>query len=842
MASDLLIRIGADLSALNGRLKQAENRLKRFGFRAESIGRDLTARVSLPIIGIGAAAVKTFAEFDRIEKGLAALAGTAEGGAAQFERLNAIVNDTQTTLDLRQAALGAQRLQTAGLSAQQAEATIKQLGIAATASGASIDDVGGVFRQFGQIIGKSKIEQEDLNTILDRVPALGAIIKEEFGTATAEGIRDTGISMEEFVVRTTEAIAANEKIQSVQGGLAKAFESFGNAVQVGIRPLGQAIANALNLEENLARLANAITSASQAFADLNPNLQRFIVGSAAAAAAAGPLLFSLGAIGRTIPLVNSGFRTLTGTGIGGLVTGFAKLPISILATAKAKLLLIRRAERMRNGAVLLNTAILTNAVAMKTLRNAVRSLGLALRSTFGIITIVVASIALLVEGFRRAYENSETFRQIIRGVGEQLEGLVQSVLPNFRLNLESIGEAANIVFAAIGAGITFLIVSFQDFIQRIKNVGGALSAFFSGDFDRAGELFNESILNPFNIVDNVKASAEEAVKVFTETINKSGAAADITLLPANVGVVQPEIEQPEPTGGDGGVFTRVVDNLNNTRFGEGISFFDRLSIAAQGAQVSAKELEGRLNALQVTINPNAFTAYQEGIDAIRNKQELFGESFNGVTAEVQLLNNILNQVAEGSLAATNSQIETYTARLTELNAQQTLQNETLERQNEIMAQLGAVTSKAFGLVEQKLSQGKSIFEAFAQSAGAAIRDVIKEEIRLAVVNAASSVFKTVPFPLNVALAAGAGAGASALFNGLLQSLNIPFLADGGITTGAGLFVAGEAGPEAIIPLDRLNDFMQSGPSELYGEIRADGSELLVVMQAAQARANRSYGN
>jgi hypothetical protein len=77
---------------------------------------------------------------------------------------------------------------------------------------------------------------------------------------------------------------------------------------------------------------------------------------------------------------------------------------------------------------------------------------------------------------------------------------------------------------------------------------------------------------------------------------------------------------------------------------------------------------------------------------------------------------------------------------------------------------------------------------------------------------------------------------------LLTAINVPFLADGGITTGAGLFVAGEAGPEAIIPLDRLNDFMQSGPSELYGEIRADGSELLVVMQAAQARQNRSYGN
>jgi tape measure domain-containing protein len=820
MASDLLIRIGADLSALNGRLKQAENRLKRFGFRAESIGKDLTARITLPIVGIGAAAVKTFAEFDRIEKGLAALAGTAEGGAAQFERLNAIVNDTQTTLDLKQAALGAQRLQTAGLSAQQAEETIRQLGIAATASGASIDDVGGVFRQFGQIIGKSKIEQEDLNTILDRVPALGAIIKEEFGTATAEGIRDTGITMQEFVVRTTEAIAANEKIQSVQGGLAKAFESFGNAVQVGIRPLGKAIADAINLEENLARLADFITRTSKAFSELNPNIQRFVIFTAGAAAAVGPLTFAIGAVARSLPLLRSGFLTLSGPILGALGTFQAFLSGFVSGDRVLRRLAIDKA---------------------------ITRIRVAMVAVTGPIGIAVGVIALLTAGFIKAYRNSETFRNLlnragesVRQIGSFIADLVNRVLPDLNISFSTIGDAANVVFAAIGAGIAFIVSQFDAFVRTVRDVGASVSAFLSGDFDRAGELIAGSLLNPVQFVRQAKESAEEAVRVFRESV----AGEDAVELPAinTNNLFNDTAPAPTPSAGGGGVFTSVVDSLNNTRFGEGVSFFDRLSIAAQGAQISARDLESRISSLQVSLSPTAFTSYQEGLDVITSKQELFGQSFNAVSAEVQLLQTILNQVAEGSLAATSTQIETYSARLAELNTQQQLQNETLERQNEIMERLGGVASKAFGLVEQKLSQGKSAFEAFAQAAGAAIRDVIKEEIRLAVVNAASSVFKTVPFPLNVALAAGAGAGASALFNGLLQSLNIPFLADGGITTGAGLFVAGEAGPEAIIPLDRLNDFMQSGPSELYGEIRADGSELLVVMQAAQARQKRSYGN
>jgi tape measure domain-containing protein len=816
MASDLLIRIGADLSALNGRLKQAENRLKRFGFRAESIGRDLSARVTLPIVGIGAAAVKTFAEFDRVEKGLAALAGTAEGGAAQFERLNAIVNDTQTTLDLKQAALGAQRLQTAGLSAAQAEETIRQLGIAATASGASIDDVGGVFRQFGQIIGKSKIEQEDLNTILDRVPALGAIIKEEFGTATAEGIRDTGISMQEFVVRTTEAIAANEKIQSVQGGLAKAFESFGNAVQVGIRPLGKAIADALNLEENLARLADFITRTSKAFSELNPSIQRFVIFTAGAAAAVGPLTFAIGAVARSLPLLRSGFLTLSGPILGALGTFQAFLSGFVSGDRVLRRLAIDKA---------------------------ITRIRVAMVAVTGPIGIAVGVIALLTAGFIKAYRNSETFRNLlnragesVRQIGSFIADLVNRVLPDLNISFSTIGDAANVVFAAIGAGIAFIVSQFDAFVRTVRDVGASVSAFLSGDFDRAGELIAGSLLNPVQFVRQAKESAEEAVRVFRESVEGE----DAVELPAinTNNLFNDTASALTPLAGGGDVSPSLSLDLSGVA-----SAVDSIVQGSESAKDALRGLQSVAqgvfsNDFDALVVSKALEDYNKAIDLTAVKQKVLGDTYDGLSERISLTKEILVSMVDGTLPATNEQIATYIAKLKELKLEQEELNET----QEVLAAVGTKVASILTASFERVASGQQkLGRAIAQASKQIVKAFIQEGVAAIVKNELESKSGLLGI-LAVPIAAASGAAASALFTSILTAINVPFLAEGGITKGAGLFVAGEAGPEAIIPLDRLNDFMQSGPSELYGEIRADGSELLVVMQAAQARQNRSYGN
>lgn len=67
---------------------------------------------------------------------------------------------------------------------------------------------------------------------------------------------------------------------------------------------------------------------------------------------------------------------------------------------------------------------------------------------------------------------------------------------------------------------------------------------------------------------------------------------------------------------------------------------------------------------------------------------------------------------------------------------------------------------------------------------------------------------------------------SALF-AVMQSL--PKFANGGIVTSATLGVFGEAGPEAVMPLDRLNDFVGGKEVKVTGELVGRGKDLAAVI-------------
>ena len=71
--ADLNVRIGATIKGLQTGLKNAERSLTQSGNRLSSIGQDLSAKVSLPLLGIGTAAIKAFSDFEKLEKGLGAI-------------------------------------------------------------------------------------------------------------------------------------------------------------------------------------------------------------------------------------------------------------------------------------------------------------------------------------------------------------------------------------------------------------------------------------------------------------------------------------------------------------------------------------------------------------------------------------------------------------------------------------------------------------------------------------------------------------------------------------------------------------------------------------------------
>lgn len=106
-----------------------------------------------------------------------------------------------------------------------------------------------------------------------------------------------------------------------------------------------------------------------------------------------------------------------------------------------------------------------------------------------------------------------------------------------------------------------------------------------------------------------------------------------------------------------------------------------------------------------------------------------------------------------------------------------------------------------------------------------LRSVLKNVIRDLVTAASKAAILTLLFP---GAAQGAG-GFSGLFKG---ALGLRPFATGGIVTGPTPALIGEAGPEAVIPLNRLNGIMNARPLEVKA-LRVSGGDLLLTLQEAQ---------
>jgi len=335
---ELNVVLGLKLGEFQAGLMKAEKQLKRFGDNMARTGRELTQNLTLPILGVGAGAIKAFSDIERLEKGLTAVMGSSEAAAIELQNLREVAK--LPGLGFEEAVQGSIRLQSVGLSANEARDTLSAFGAAIAATGGSAQNLESVQYQLTQMISKNRILQEDFSIIQENVPLVGKAIEAAFGTRNIEQIRNSGISAAEFNRRLIEQLKILPEVQNVTGGLGNAFENFGDSVKVSFAELGRSINTALNLEEVLDGLANAVQNVVDYFKSLSPETQRFIVISAAVVAAIGPMMFIFGqliAVGSKLAVVIRGigiaFTVMTGP-IGLTIAAIAAVALAIIQAYK----------------------------------------------------------------------------------------------------------------------------------------------------------------------------------------------------------------------------------------------------------------------------------------------------------------------------------------------------------------------------------------------------------------------------------------------------------------------------------------------------------------------------
>ena len=285
----LLLKLGIDTTNLDKELGKVEKSMSKFGQNMSNLGSTLTQSLTLPIIGVGAAALKSFADMERLELGLTAIMGSSKAAEVELQKLRKTAENPG--LALPQVVQASSTLQAVGLSADAARETITQFGNATARAGKGAVVFDELIFAFSKIQSTGKITQESINQIAERLPGFSTLLQETFGASTAEGINATGISAENFSKQTVEALA---NLGRAQGGLGNSFDNLTDNVTASLAELGKVINTSLNVEGVFIALSDKINYLVQGFKSLNPETQGFIVKAALFVAAIGPAIFIVG--------------------------------------------------------------------------------------------------------------------------------------------------------------------------------------------------------------------------------------------------------------------------------------------------------------------------------------------------------------------------------------------------------------------------------------------------------------------------------------------------------------------------------------------------------------------
>lgn len=261
-----------------------------------NLGRALTIGVTMPIMGIGVAAANAALQMDSLERGLIAVAGSEARARQEMAELREVAK--LPGLGYAEAIQGSIRLQAVGESAAEAARNMRAFGNAIATVGGGKAELAGVITQLMQMESKGKIMMEDIRIIQQYVPQISAAMKAAFGTASAEEIAKQGITAKQFIAAIVTEL---EKLPRVSGGVKNSLENLADDTQRALAAMGKAMLPAIaSAAESLAKLA-------ERFEHLSPTTQRFILVTAAAAAALGPLCAGLNAVVKTMSTVRAAY-------------------------------------------------------------------------------------------------------------------------------------------------------------------------------------------------------------------------------------------------------------------------------------------------------------------------------------------------------------------------------------------------------------------------------------------------------------------------------------------------------------------------------------------------------
>lgn len=455
MSATFKVGIGADITGLSAGLKNADSQISSFVSKTEkigalgdvfqNIGTKLTAGLTLPIIGLGTAAIKSYGDIQALQKGLEAVMGSSTAATQEFNKLKEVAK--LPGLGLEEAARGSINLQSIGMSAEKSRNILLQFGNAVATVGKGRAEFERAIYGVQQLANTDFPLGEDLNIIKDALPQVSNLLKEAFGTSRSDELKDMGISSQKVLDVITNGLS---KLPRVSGGIKGAFENLSDSMKTSLGRIGDIIDKNLNITELIDKISSGVEKLVSWFENLSPSIQTGILAFVGLAAAIGPVLVAVGGFMSMLPTITAG--------IGAISVAFTALtgPIGLVVLGVGAIIAVFVTQWSKIKPIILNTInyFVDLYNESKVFRVGVQSIGFAFEGLWVIVKEVLNNI----------WQNIKT---VAKGVVESFSGVGKVIKGAFTGDLDKIAEGLVQTHNSFGKTVVGIA---NNTVNSVKNV------------------------------------------------------------------------------------------------------------------------------------------------------------------------------------------------------------------------------------------------------------------------------------------------------------------------------------------------------------------------------------
>jgi len=305
--ANLMVKIGSDIKGLEKGISKAQRKLQDAGRSMQRIGSRLTMGVTAPLAAIGGQALKTSAEFEKLQIQMNTLAGSAEEGAAAFDRLQKF--SAGTPFQMKDLVRANNILVGMGQTMGDAFDNIQMLGDVSSATGANISELAVTF---GQASAEGELMTRDIREFISRGVPLTKLLADSMGVAKSQifDLASQGKitfdvlqkALKDATTGTGIYAGATEDAANTLGGI---FSTLRDNVSRALNEIGKSLSKTFDIKGLMKDMITNIQSGIDWFNSLSEETRRMAFYVAGLLGASGPIIAALGTLSIAIGAISA---------------------------------------------------------------------------------------------------------------------------------------------------------------------------------------------------------------------------------------------------------------------------------------------------------------------------------------------------------------------------------------------------------------------------------------------------------------------------------------------------------------------------------------------------------